>query len=77
MSPRPMNGRSKPAPGAKADDVELCTISFGPDVTAASKLMLKNRASGERHYFDAADATKLVDAFDEIAYRVTQTCPSN
>ena len=63
--------------GAKADEVELYTISFGSDVTASSKLMLKNCASDPKHYYDAADATKLIEAFDEIAYRMTQTFLSN
>jgi hypothetical protein len=63
--------------GAKADDVELYTISFGTDINAASKLMLKNCASGANHYYDAVDAAKLIEAFDEIAYRVTQTYLSN
>jgi Putative Flp pilus-assembly TadE/G-like len=63
--------------GAKADDVELYTISFGSDINAASKLMLKNCASDAKHYYDAADATKLIEAFDEIAYRVTRTYLSN
>ncbi len=63
--------------GAKADEVELYTISFGSDINAASKLMLKNCASDAKHYYDAADATKLIEAFDEIAFRVTQTYLSN
>ena len=63
--------------GAKADDVEIYTISFGLDINAGSKLMLKDCASGDDHYFDAADATKLIEAFDEIAYRMTQTYLSN
>jgi Putative Flp pilus-assembly TadE/G-like len=61
----------------KADDVELYTISFGSDVTAASKQMLKNCASDPKHYYDAADASKLIEAFDEIAYRMTRIYLSN
>jgi Putative Flp pilus-assembly TadE/G-like len=63
--------------GAKDDDVELYTISFGSDVTPASKQMLKNCASDPEHYYDASDAAKLVEAFDEIAYRLTRTYLSN
>jgi Putative Flp pilus-assembly TadE/G-like len=63
--------------GAKDDDVELYTISFGSDVTPASKQMLKNCASDAEHYYDAADAEKLVEAFDEIAYRMTKLYLSN
>jgi hypothetical protein len=63
--------------GAKADDVELYTISFGSDITLGSKQMLKSCASDPKHYYDAADAEKLVEAFDEIAYRMTKTYLSN
>jgi Putative Flp pilus-assembly TadE/G-like len=63
--------------GAKADDVELYTISFGTDINAASKMMLESCATDAKHYYDAADAEKLIEAFDDIAYRMTQTYLSN
>jgi hypothetical protein len=63
--------------GAKSDKVELYTISFGLDVTPASKQMLKVCASDAEHYYDAANAQKLVEAFDEIAYRMTRIYLSN
>lgn len=63
--------------GAKADEVEVYTISFGLDVTPGSKQMLKACATDDEHYYDASNAQKLVEAFDEIAYRMTRTYLSN
>jgi Flp pilus assembly protein TadG len=55
---------------AKKADVEVYTISFGTDVSAAAKGVVKSCATDAKHYFDAKDAAALSAAFSAIAARV-------
>jgi hypothetical protein len=49
----------------KDADIEIYTIQFR-DTNNANKTRLKNCASGDDHFFTAANASELQDAFDAI-----------
>ena len=52
---------------AKAEGIEVYTISFGSAVPASVKTLLQNCASKSELYTHAADATGLAAAFNDIA----------
>jgi phosphoribosylaminoimidazole-succinocarboxamide synthase len=51
----------------KADNIEVYTVSFGNDVDASTKQMLRSCASRPENYFDAATNNDLVSTFQSIA----------
>lgn len=62
---------------AKSAGVELFVISFGTDIGSDARYMLEQCASDASHYYDATNATKLIEAFESIAYRVGALYLSN
>jgi Flp pilus assembly protein TadG len=51
----------------------IWVISFGgTGITTTTKNRLRTCASDDDHFFDATDATKLKDAFEDIAARIAQ-----
>lgn len=57
---------------AKAQGIEIFSVTFGTDISAASKDVIKNCASNPSNYFDASNADKLVKAFENIAAQVNR-----
>lgn len=55
---------------AKKADVEVFTISFGTDISADSRALIKSCAYDKDHYFDAKDAKALSEAFKSIAAKL-------
>ncbi|MEL6361035.1 MAG: VWA domain-containing protein [Pseudomonadota bacterium] len=56
---------------AKDDDIEVYSIAF--EVTDPTiKTLLEDCATSTDHYFNASNADKLVDAFDQIADNLTE-----
>lgn len=55
---------------AKGADIEVFTISFGSDITAKARTIVKSCATDTKHYFDAKDASALNDAFITIAAEI-------
>ncbi len=55
---------------AKADGIEIYSVTFGDDVSNTSKQMISDCASAPDHYYDASNAEKLVSAFQNIASKV-------
>jgi hypothetical protein len=51
---------------AKAQKIEVFVVSFGV-LTPASDTMLQGCATDSNHYYSAANATELAEAFDNIA----------
>ena len=56
---------------AAAAGIEVFTISFGTDISAASRKLIKDCAADKDHYFDAMDAEELNEAFKAIAADVS------
>ncbi len=57
---------------AKDQDIEIYSVTFGTDVTAAAKSIIKDCASSPSNYYDASNAEKLVKAFEDIAAQVNR-----
>ncbi len=57
---------------ARADGIEIYTITFGKDVSANGKDVMQKCATDAKHYFDAANSAALAKAFDEIAGRLNR-----
>jgi Flp pilus assembly protein TadG len=55
---------------AKSAEIEVYTISFGTDLSASAKSILRNCATDSQHYFDAKDAEALSAAFLAISAKV-------
>ena len=55
---------------AKKAGVEVYTISFGTDISADSRALIKDCAYDKDHYFDAKDAKALSEAFKSIAAKL-------
>jgi Flp pilus assembly protein TadG len=55
---------------AKSAEIEVYTISFGTDISAQARSVVKSCASDAAHYFDAKDAASLNAAFGAIAAKV-------
>lgn len=51
----------------KSENIEVYTVSFGNDVDASTKQMLRTCASKPENYFDAATNNDLVSTFQSIA----------
>jgi Flp pilus assembly protein TadG len=63
---------SKACDAAKAEDIEVFSVTFGADVSAAAKNIIKNCATRPSNYYDASNAEKLVKAFEDIAAEVNR-----
>jgi Flp pilus assembly protein TadG len=57
---------------AKAQDIEIYSVTFGTDLSAAAKSIIKGCASSPSNYYDASNAEKLVKAFEDIAAQVNR-----
>jgi Flp pilus assembly protein TadG len=57
---------------AKAQGIEIFSVTFGTDISAAAKSIIRNCATDPSHYFDASNAEKLVKAFENIAAEVNR-----
>ncbi len=57
---------------AKAQDIEVFSVTFGTDVTATAKDIIRSCASKPDNYYDASNAEKLVKAFEDIAAQVNR-----
>jgi von Willebrand factor type A domain len=57
---------------AKSEGIEIFSVTFGTDISTASKDIIKNCASSPANYFDASNAEKLVKAFENIAAQVNR-----
>ena len=57
---------------AKAQGIEIYSVTFGTDVSAAAKDIIRNCASKPANYYDASNAEKLVKAFENIAAEVNR-----
>ncbi|MEM9278842.1 MAG: hypothetical protein AAGA76_09725, partial [Pseudomonadota bacterium] len=51
----------------KGDNIEIYTVSFGTDVDADTKNLLRSCATNSNNYFDAATNNDLVSTFQSIA----------
>jgi Flp pilus assembly protein TadG len=57
---------------AKAQGIEIYSVTFGTDVSASAKDIIRNCASKPANYYDASNAEKLVKAFENIAAEVNR-----
>jgi Flp pilus assembly protein TadG len=57
---------------AKSEGIEIYSIIFGTDVSAAAKQIIRDCASKPENYYDASNAEKLVKAFENIAAQVNR-----
>lgn len=57
---------------ARKDDVEIYSISFGKEVSANGKDVLAGCASRPENFYDAANSSKLAEAFKDIANKLTK-----
>jgi Flp pilus assembly protein TadG len=55
---------------AKEQGIEIFSVTFGTDVSATAKDIIRNCASKPANYYDASNAEKLVKAFENIAAEV-------
>lgn len=55
---------------AKADGIEIYSVTFGSDISTTAKQIISGCASDPTHYYDASNAEKLVSAFQNIASKV-------
>jgi Flp pilus assembly protein TadG len=63
---------SKACDEAKAQDIEVFSVTFGTDITATAKDIIRGCASKPDNYYDASNAEKLVKAFEDIAAQVNR-----
>jgi Flp pilus assembly protein TadG len=66
------NWTGKACREAEKNRVEIFTITFGKDVPAYAKKIMQECAASKDHYFDAANASKLDEAFRAIAATLTR-----
>ncbi len=57
---------------AKAEDIEVFSVTFGTDLSSAAKSIIRGCASKPSNYFDATSADKLIEAFEGIAAEVNR-----
>ena len=63
---------TKACDAAKEEGIEVFSVTFGIDVTATAKSIIKNCASSPSNYYDASNAEKLVNAFQDIAAQINK-----
>lgn len=56
---------------AKSLNIEVFTVAFGVGTDAVSKAAMKSCATDAAHYFDAADRSELMAAFQNIAQNLS------
>lgn len=61
----------KACTAAKDAGITVYSISFGSDLSASGKNVIKNCANDPSDYYHAANATRLEEAFEDIATKVT------
>ena len=55
---------------AKADGIEIYSVTFGLDIPTSAKQIISGCASDPSHYYDAGNAGKLISAFQAIASKI-------
>lgn len=61
---------AKACKNAKADGIEIYSVTFGVGISTTAKKIISDCASDPTHYYDAANAANLVSAFQAIASKV-------
>lgn len=63
---------TKACNAAKAEKIEIFSVTFGTDLSASAKSIIKGCASNPSNYYDASNAEKLIKAFEDIASQVNR-----
>ncbi len=61
---------AKACANAKADNIEIFSITFGTAIPTTAKQLISGCATDPAHYYDAMNAEKLVNAFERIATKI-------